>query len=257
MYSPFRTGLVLHSVLTCCLWPRYSSSQKFIHTFYYLGISILTCSPWYILFSNGGFVHSARSQQTFRRPSTAAAALVWTWIPYFPRISSFLMNKGIFSVHIKSAAAAICLEMVKVQFHIKLMCTVFCPKSFRRVRALSASVISEALVFFLFFFNIRWSHSPVWQYEEFWRGCRFIFCASLGAFWVVWPAVFTGCAPLSLSLCLCMLKVKFSVFAVLKSVQWLGFRLTFVGHRFLQVTFVTESEIDLAVLGLLVCVFWL
>lgn len=103
-------------------------------------------------FQMGGFVHGgARSQQTFRQTSTAAAALVGAWVPYFPRISSFLMNKGIFSVHIKTAAAAICLEMVKVQFHIKLMCTVFCPKSFRRVRALSASVISEALVVFFVF----------------------------------------------------------------------------------------------------------
>lgn len=58
----------------------------------------------------------------------------------------------------------------------------------------------------------------------------------------------------SLFLCVCMLKVKFCVFAVLKSAQWLSFPLTSVGHRFLQVTFVTESEIDLAVLGLLVCV---
>lgn len=36
--------------------------------------------------------------------------------------------------------------------------------------------------------------------------------------------------------------------------QSLGSPLTSVGHWFLQVTFVTDSEIDLAVLGLLVYV---
>lgn len=52
-----------------------------------------------------------------------------------------------------------------------------------------------------------------------------------------------------------MLKVKFCVFAVLKSRQSLGFPLTSVGQWFLQVTFVTDSEIDLAVLGSLVSVY--
>lgn len=51
-----------------------------------------------------------------------------------------------------------------------------------------------------------------------------------------------------------MLKVKFCVFAVLKSTQSLGSLVTSLGHWFLQVTFVTDSEIDLAVLGLLVYV---
>lgn len=45
------------------------------------------------------------------------------------------------------------------------------------------------------------------------------------------------------------------MFAVLKSRQSLGFPLTSVGHWFLQVTFVTDSEIDLAVLGSLVSVY--
>lgn len=51
---------------------------------------------------------------------------------------------------------------------------------------------------------------------------------------------------------MCLLKVKFCVFAVLKSTQPLGSPVTSVGRWFLPVTFVTDSEIDLAALG--VCV---
>lgn len=58
-------------------------------------------------------------------------------------------------------------------------------------------------------------------------------------------------ATLTLSDCVCMLKVKFSVFAVLNCTQSLASPVTSVGHWFLQVTFLTDSEIDLPVLGLL------
>lgn len=64
-------------------------------------------------------------------------------------------------------------------------------------------------------------------------------------------SILTLCALRVVVLCqtVCMLKVTFLVFAVLKSRQSLGFPLTSMGHWFFQVTFVTDSEIDLDVLG--------
>lgn len=118
MYSPFRTGLALHRDIPAL---KNSITLFIIWSRFLLVLLDAFC------FQMGGI------------------CAWWCTVP-----ADLQTN---LSVHIKSAAAAICLEMVKVQFHIKLMCTVFCPKSFRRVRALSASVISEALVvcFFLFF----------------------------------------------------------------------------------------------------------
>lgn len=84
-----------------------------------------------------------------------------------------------------------------------------------------------------------------------WLSVRFL-CSAGSTLNRLTSCAHKGCVPLSDHIC--VLKVKFCVFAVLKSTQLHASQVTSLGHWFLQVTFVTDCEIDFAVLALLVCV---